>query len=107
MARDLTGMGIRELRKQAGISLTELAKRAGVSKQAVSNWEVRGAIPSGDNLLKLAQALNVEPKALLAQSTSGGSLNAQEQALLEKFRTLSERERRVAVALLTALQSIK
>lgn len=100
-------VGIREYRKRADISLTELARRVGVSKQAVSNWEMRGTIPSGNNLLKLAQALNIEPSVLLASNTSDGSLSAQERTLLEKFRTLPERERKVALALIGALHSFK
>ena len=101
------GINIKELRRQAGLSQGELGNRAGVSKQAISNWELGKAIPSGDNLLKLAEALKVEPRVLLAPENARDSLNDQERILMEKFRALNERERRLALALLTAISTIK
>jgi transcriptional regulator with XRE-family HTH domain len=57
---------LRTLRKAKGISPYRLAQLTGLSKQGVLNLEADGADPKVSTLLKLAEALGVEPWKLLA-----------------------------------------
>lgn len=49
---------IRELRKALGLSQAELAARVGTTQVTVSGWERGNHVPSGENLRKLAEALD-------------------------------------------------
>jgi len=58
-------MHIRELRKGAGLTQDELAERIGCAQSEVSRMERGQRSLTVDRLLRLAQALNVEPASLL------------------------------------------
>ena len=45
------GQRIAQKRKELGLSQEELAGRVGVSRQAVSRWEMDGAVPEVDKLI--------------------------------------------------------
>jgi len=49
----------------------ELARRVGCSRLSIFRWERALSLPTGDNLLKLAAALNVTPNELLGVETQG------------------------------------
>lgn len=59
-------LNIRKLRESKGITLETLAKKARVTKGFLSQVENFRAMPSLPLLYKLAEALEVEPAALLA-----------------------------------------
>ncbi len=47
------------LRRRSGITQRELGERLGVSNRAVSKWETGLALPSTENVYKLAKIFNV------------------------------------------------
>ncbi len=47
-------MSIRALREAAGMRQYELATRMGVKQSSVSAWECGDALPTAENLIKLA-----------------------------------------------------
>ena len=49
----------------------ELARRVGCSRLSIFRWERALSLPTGDNLLKLAAALNVTPNELLGVEAQG------------------------------------
>jgi len=59
-------LNIRSLREKRGLTLDALAKKARVTKGFLSQVENFRALPSVPLLYQLAQALDVEPAALLA-----------------------------------------
>ena len=80
---------IKQLRKEAGLSQRQLAKLIGVSTAAVSSWEtgVRD-IPAGNNLVKLAEVLGLDPAEVVKVGGMGVVRN--EVQLLAAFRVLPE-----------------
>lgn len=60
-------MEIKKLRKAAGLRQYELANRMGVKQASVSAWESGKAMPSAENLLKLADILDCSVDALLGR----------------------------------------
>ena len=68
-ARSLFGKRVRRLRKQAGLSQEGLAEAAGLHRTYVSSIE-RGQRNVGlDNIVRLARALQVEPRSLFEDWT--------------------------------------
>lgn len=61
---------IRQARKETKLSQEMLGKRVGVTKSTVSQWESGTTEPKGENLLKLADALNVSASWLLGRIPS-------------------------------------
>lgn len=56
---------------QSGISQNELARRTGQSSQGVSDWFAKGALPGGEALIRLPDALGVSGHWLI---TGEGSM---------------------------------
>ncbi len=52
-------------RKRLGLSQEELAARLGVSRQAVSKWELGGAMPDPGNIVALAKLFGISTDDLL------------------------------------------
>ena len=58
------GSAIRQAREQKGFSQEKLAEQVEVSRQAVSKWEMGLAVPTGENLKRLEEALGLTDGAL-------------------------------------------
>ena len=65
-----SGKKLAKLRKKLGLTQTELANKIGVIKQAISLYETEGNIPSSENWIALAGALNCKVDDLLIQHRS-------------------------------------
>ena len=59
------GQRIQALRKQHGLSQEGLGERLGVSRQAISRWEMDGAVPEVDKLIAMARLFGVSLNQLL------------------------------------------
>ena len=59
------GQRIQELRKQQDLSQEALGEKLGVSRQAVSRWEMDGAVPEVDKLIALSKLFGVSINDLL------------------------------------------
>lgn len=53
------GQRIQELRKQNNLSQEALGEKLGVSRQAISRWEMDGAVPEVDKLITLSKLFGV------------------------------------------------
>ena len=60
-------MEIKKIREARGMLQYELANRMGVKQASVSAWESGKAMPSAENLLKLADILECTVDAILGR----------------------------------------
>ena len=65
------GQRIQELRKQLDLSQEALGEKLGVSRQAVSRWEMDGAVPEVDKLIALSRLFGVDLNDLLQVDQPG------------------------------------
>ena len=92
-------------RKELGLSRSELAKQLGVSQSAVGNYETGVSAPKEEILLRIFDALHVEPNYLYRGSfeSAGGDASPAARPLVEKYRALSPAGRQTIHTLLDAL----
>ena len=92
-------------RKELGLSRSELAKQLGVSQSSVGNYETGVSAPKEEILLRIFDALHVEPNYLYRGSfeSAGGDASPEERTLVEKYRALSPAGRQTIHTLLDAL----
>ena len=92
-------------RKELGLSRSELAKQLGVSQSAVGNYETGISAPKEEILLRIFDALHVEPNYLYRGSfeSADGDASPEERTLVEKYRALSPAGRQTIHTLLDAL----
>lgn len=61
------GQRIQELRKRHNLSQEALGEKLGVSRQAISRWEMDGAIPEVDKLIAMARLFHLTVGQLLGE----------------------------------------
>ena len=61
------GQRIQELRKQHNLSQEALGEKLGVSRQAISRWEMDGAVPEVDKLIAMARLFHLTVGQLLGE----------------------------------------
>lgn len=66
------GQRIQELRKQNNLSQEALGEKLGVSRQAISRWEMDGAVPEVDKLIALSKLFSVSLNDLLQVESGDG-----------------------------------
>lgn len=59
---------LKELRKQSHLTQVELAKRLGIGQSSYADWERGKKNPTQENLVKLAQILNVSVDYLVGNT---------------------------------------
>lgn len=59
---------IKQFREEKGFSQEDIAEKLSVSRQAISKWEAGQSEPTTQNLLQLAEVLNVDVNILLNES---------------------------------------
>lgn len=77
------------LMKEQGLSLTQLAKRSGVSHSAIINWTKHGKNADADAVVKVANALGVDPAEALQISGRDMGVVMTEKILSKRRRLLS------------------
>ena len=101
------GEQLRRRRNELGLSREELAKKLGVTASAVGNYEKGHSAPKESVLLRLFDALQVEPNYLYrdfyAAGREGRSISQEEQSLLQKYRELGLTGRQTLAVMLDAL----
>ena len=95
------GRFIRESREAAGLNQTALASRIGVSQSLVSQWEHGKAVPPGDALRRLADALTVDLGELVGRQV--GLWDDVEIAIVRSPGLRSHREQDALLAAYGAL----
>ena len=59
---------LKDLRKQARLTQVDVAEKLGISQPAYASWERGAKKPTQDNLVKIAQILNVSVDYLVGNS---------------------------------------
>ncbi|MFS9449917.1 helix-turn-helix transcriptional regulator [Streptococcus cristatus] len=59
---------LKDLRRQAGLTQVEVAEKLGISQPAYASWERGVKKPTQENLVKIAQILNVSVDYLIGNS---------------------------------------
>lgn len=59
---------LKDLRKQAGLTQVDVAEKLGISQPAYASWERGVKKPTQENLIKIAQVLNVSVDYLVGNS---------------------------------------
>lgn len=89
------GQRIQELRKKQGLSQEALGEKLGVSRQAISRWEMDGAVPEVDKLVALSKLFGIPVGQLLGVERPGDEEQAEDRELtgreLEVARARRER----------------
>lgn len=93
---------LRTAREYRGLTQGELAERAGLQPSAVSHFETAARKPSFDNLLLLANTLDVTTDYLLGRVEDFKQLAGADQ-LHRHYHALEESDRRFADDLITRL----
>ncbi len=98
-----TGEKIQRLRKSHGMSQEELAALIAVSRQAVSKWELDGALPDTDKMIQLGRIFNVTTDYLFLDEVTEEHLpptaSPEERPIKKKSRT----EKIALIVFLTAV----
>ena len=93
------------LRKQNKLTQAQVAETLDVSRQAISNWETGGVLPSTDNLKALSRLYQVPADSLLNDDTDlfAGSVEktAENNNTNSKFSILKKRRAIILIYLLT------
>lgn len=99
------GSQMRRRREELGFSRTALAEELGVSPSAISNYENDLSSPKEDILLRLFDALRVEPNYLYRDffRAAGFSCSEAERELILKCRSLSPTGRQTVHTMVSAL----
>ncbi len=99
------GKQLRLRRETLGLSRAQLAEELGVSPSAISNYENGVSSPKEEVLLRLFDALQIDPNYLYRDSFRSGSFvcSRAEQDLIEKCRSLSPTGRQTVHSLVGAL----
>lgn len=86
-----SSIGERVKQVRGALNQRDFAELLGVAKGSISQIEQGKAMPSGDFLLKIKQALDVDMNWLLTGMGSAGLiLNPRETALLDNYRHSSQ-----------------
>lgn len=113
MADTLVGFParLRELRKQKNLSQTELGQLAGLHYTHIGRFERGASRPSGDTLMRLAEALGVTSDYLLEGATDAAAkAKFEDRELFRQFQEveqLPEEDKNVVKKLLDAFLTKK
>lgn len=87
---------LKELRKQAHLTQVELAKRLGIGQSSYADWERGKKKPTQENLVKIAQILNVSVDYLVGNSQeTSDELDNIELLFRMNSKGLTEEEKRI------------
>lgn len=98
---------IRQIRKARGLTQKQLADMIDVSESIISQYENGRKSPSNETLLKLGEALDCSVSDILDDRKAlNFALSTLERDLIQKYRALDERGRRVVEAVIDAQSAI-
>ena len=87
---------LKELRKQANLTQVELAKQLGIGQSSYADWERGKKNPTQENLIRLAQILNVSVDYLVGNSEAKSeALDNIELLFRMNSKGLTEEEKKI------------
>ena len=102
------GKQMRLRREELQLSRASLAEMLGVSPSAISNYENGVSSPKEEVLLRLFDALQIDPNYLYCDSFRAGSFvcSHEEQELIEAYRALPPLGRKAVRSLIDSLGAL-
>ena len=102
------GEQMRRRREELRLSREALARRLGVSASAIGNYETGVSAPKEGVLLKLFDALEIDPNYLYSgHFRHAFTCSEEERTLVERYRALSFRGRQTAQNMMTMLAGLE
>ena len=101
---------LRSLRKAKGLTMKQLGAIVGVSETAIHHYEVGDREPPINVLVRLADALDVSLDRLIRGKEKEPPTSVRERlarSTASEFINLTPEERKIALAVLAALQSLQ
>ena len=86
---------LKELRKKANFTQVEVAEKLGISQPAYASWERGVKKPTQENLVKIAQVLNVSVDYLVGNLEESDELDNIELLFRMNSKGLTEEEKEV------------
>lgn len=86
---------LKDLRKQAGLTQVDVAEKLGISQPAYASWERGVKKPTQENLVKIAQILNVSVDYLVGNEEKSDELDNIELLFRMNSKGLTESEKTV------------
>jgi putative transcriptional regulator len=87
---------LKDLRKQAGLTQVDVAEKLGISQPAYASWERGVKKPTQENLVKIAQILNVSVDYLVGNSEEkNDELDSIELLFRMNSKGLTDEEKKV------------
>lgn len=87
---------LKDLRKQAHLTQVDVAEKLGISQPAYASWERGVKKPTQENLIKIAQILNVSVDYLVGNSdNTGDKLDNIELLFRMNSKGLTEEEKEI------------
>lgn len=102
-AKKLIGLRIKNLRRAEGLSQEELAEKMGISSKYLSSIERGKENPTLDTLIKLANALKIEPSEIFNFSHEGKSKKDLIAFITTLLKTKDEEKLKLAARLIKAV----
>jgi transcriptional regulator with XRE-family HTH domain len=99
-AKKLIGLRIKSLRRSEGLSQEELAERMGISSKYLSSIERGKENPTLDTLIRLANALKIEPSEIFNFSHEGKSKRDLIKFITTLLKTNDEEKLKLATRLI-------
>ena len=90
------GERLKHTRLAMNLSQTELAERSGISERSLYTYEQNGIIPRTNNIIRLAEALNVSVNYLMDQEDESQSAEVNEERRRPRFYPVPQRCLRAA-----------
>ena len=92
---------LKRLREEAGVSQKLLAEAIGVSQQSINKYENHNIEPDIGTMIRIADYFNTSVDYLIGhtdirrkiESVDSYQLNKQESKVIDRFRTLSRKQR--------------
>ena len=103
----LVAARVRQARKRADFTLEQLAHKIGVETTTLSRYERGTRALKLEMLERVAKALGVSIGSLVDDGKPVGTAVPDEEDLLTAYRTLSQRQRRIARWLVRRLREVK
>lgn len=106
------GQNIKQLRLALNKTQKEICDICGFKQGYYTGWENNKYMPGADSLIKLADCFGCSVDYILGRESEDGTiiinssantLNAEENLIIKKFRTLNKRRKELAICYLNGL----
>ena len=102
------GEQLRKRREELGMSRDALAEALGVSRSAIGNYETGVSVPKEDVLLRMFDALRIDPNYLYQGSFRHAfTCTDEERRMVEKYRVLPLSARQLVHTILEGLSDLR